>query len=162
MPPARPLLDRLMDMSSKSKDGCLIFMGTWDGNGYGMIGYQRNTIRAHRGMWMCHNGDIPDGMKVLHKCDRPACINIDHLFLGTQTDNMQDMIAKGRRKPTSGKDNPRAYLSEKQVNEILDLLEEDQLTYKEIGDMYNVAQTTIGYIKRAGWKELKEARNVSP
>jgi hypothetical protein len=47
-------------------------------------------------VWEESNGSIPDGMRVLHRCDVPACVNIDHLFLGTSLDNMQDMTAKGR------------------------------------------------------------------
>ena len=51
---------------------------------------------AHRVAWMLAHGPIPRGMNVLHRCDVPRCVNPDHLFLGTQHDNVRDMIAKGR------------------------------------------------------------------
>lgn len=52
---------------------------------------------AHRLSWQIANGSIPDGLQVLHHCDNGACIRPDHLFVGTQADNMRDMDAKGRR-----------------------------------------------------------------
>lgn len=57
-------------------------------------------MRASRVAWEIHNGPIQDGLFVLHKCDNPNCVNPMHLFLGTQRDNMQDMIKKGRRPAT--------------------------------------------------------------
>lgn len=66
---------------------------------YGLIGEGRRGERmlyAHRVSWGIHNGPIPDGIMVLHRCDNPSCVRPDHLFLGTQSDNMQDMVAKGR------------------------------------------------------------------
>ena len=52
--------------------------------------------KAHRVQWEKFRGPVPEGMQVLHTCDTPGCINIEHLFLGTARDNMQDMSAKGR------------------------------------------------------------------
>ena len=70
---------------------------------------KNNTViqgRAHRYSWELHCGDIPDGMFVLHKCDNPACVNPDHLFLGTNQDNVDDMMRKGRH-GTRGKSLPQ-------------------------------------------------------
>lgn len=53
--------------------------------------------RAHRFSWILHRGAIPAGMCILHACDTPACINPDHLFVGTKADNNRDMLEKGRR-----------------------------------------------------------------
>jgi hypothetical protein len=59
--------------------------------------------KAHRVQWEKFFGPIPEGMHVLHTCDTPGCINIEHLFLGTNADNMRDMAAKGRgRNQNSG------------------------------------------------------------
>ena len=56
----------------------------------------RKSIAVHRYMWTQKYGPIPDGLMVCHKCDNPACMNTDHLFLGTARDNAQDMAKKGR------------------------------------------------------------------
>lgn len=77
--------------------------------GYGKFSVSRNTnIPAHRAAWLFEHGEIPQGMRVLHKCDNPPCVRPDHLFLGTQTDNMRDCAAKGRirgfiRGPAAGR-----------------------------------------------------------
>ncbi len=78
-------------------EGCWIWAASVDDHGYGRFGIGRLRIEpAHRVAWMVANGPIPDGLSVLHRCDNPPCVRPDHLFLGTQRDNMRDMIAKGR------------------------------------------------------------------
>ena len=76
-------------------EGCWEWTG-WrlQRSGYGMMW---PGIRAHRLAYELMNGRIPSGMSVLHRCDNPPCVRPDHLFLGTQADNMRDMIRKGRR-----------------------------------------------------------------
>jgi hypothetical protein len=64
--------------------------------GYGLQKFHGKTRLAHRVAWMLAHGEIPDGLCVLHRCDNPPCINIDHLFLGTHADNVADKMAKGR------------------------------------------------------------------
>jgi hypothetical protein len=91
-------------------------------NGYGQF-----TVNAKIGKRLSHrlayadkHGPIPHGMNVLHKCDNRLCVNPGHLFLGTQKDNMQDMLAKGRRTYTNprGEKNGRAILTPEQVTEL--------------------------------------------
>lgn len=59
----------------------------------------RHTMRASRLSWILHYGEIPAKMRVLHTCDTPSCVNPDHLFLGTDKDNYDDAVRKGRRIP---------------------------------------------------------------
>lgn len=67
-------------------------------NGYGIDYMDKKVIKAHRAAWVRKYGPIPNGLFVLHKCDVRSCVNTEHLFLGTQSDNMTDMVAKGRRR----------------------------------------------------------------
>lgn len=79
--------------------GCWIWMGALDKFGYGHIclgGASSAPIPAHRASMIIAGHDLRDAF-VLHRCDIPSCVNPDHLFLGTQLDNIRDMIAKGRR-----------------------------------------------------------------
>lgn len=66
---------------------------------------------AHRASYQMFCGEIPDGLQVLHHCDNPACVNPGHLFVGTHTDNMQDMVAKGRNVCRKGVDHHKAKLN---------------------------------------------------
>ncbi len=125
MPARIPLADRFWSKVKKT-DGCWLWTGGTDSAGYGMmvltnksIGL-RKAIKATRVSWQLHVGGIPEGICVCHSCDVPACVNPAHLWLGTHTENMRDMMAKGRRKGVSlpGEKNPMSKLTWESVGVI--------------------------------------------
>lgn len=81
---------------SEATSGCFMWTGAILKSGYGSVRVAGKSIRAHRAMWEAVNGFIPDGHVVRHKCDTPACVNPDHLELGTQVDNVADSVKRGR------------------------------------------------------------------
>ena len=74
--------------------GCILWTGSRTTNGYGGLHVRGRTWQAHRASWTVHCGAIPDGLLICHRCDVRTCINPEHLFLGTQKENMADKVAK--------------------------------------------------------------------
>ena len=95
-------MKRFFDKIYKNPNGCWEWTGARLLKGYGVFSVEKitgwGTIPAHRFSWILHNGIIPRGMCVLHKCDNPPCVNPEHLFLGTKNDNNKDMAIKKRGK----------------------------------------------------------------
>lgn len=81
----------------KSPSGCWLWTGRKSSTGYGFFRMNKKAVSVHRFVYQQSKG-LAKGLLVCHKCDTPACINIDHLFAGTYVDNMQDMISKGRHR----------------------------------------------------------------
>lgn len=79
-----------------SKGDCTIWTGWKDKDGYGRVRVYGKTTGVHRFAWIMEHGEIPKGMVVCHKCDTPSCVNVDHLFIGTQKTNINDASKKGR------------------------------------------------------------------
>lgn len=90
---------RLEKKSRLLSNGCIEWTGHKSKYGYGVIEISGKTKACHRVAWELHNGtEIPSGMFVCHSCDNPPCINPEHLWIGTASDNNLDAIRKGRRK----------------------------------------------------------------
>ena len=88
--------ERVENRLDKSSE-CWIWQGCTTVDGYGTLNIKGKTKRAHRVYWEELNGSIPEGMCVCHTCDTPSCVKLEHLFLGTQVDNIKDMDNKRRR-----------------------------------------------------------------
>lgn len=100
----------LASIEEDKESGCWVWKKFRNRDGYGMmrIGGKKGFVeRVHRlSAFVFMEFDLESGLCVLHSCDNPACINPDHLFIGTQQDNVRDMVEKGRNKALSGKDHP--------------------------------------------------------
>ena len=93
---AAEINDFMQKVSPEPNSGCWLWTGSINSSGYGI--YYRNSKKdaAHRASWRLFNGDFRQDLLVCHKCDVPGCVNPNHLFLGTHTDNMRDAKSKGR------------------------------------------------------------------
>ncbi len=94
--PPRPVQERFESKYIKDLSGCWLWQAGKDSNGYGKLQISGKSTGAHRISWELTNGPVPEGMLVLHTCDTPNCVNSNHLFIGTNTDNMRDKVSKGR------------------------------------------------------------------
>jgi hypothetical protein len=114
--------------------------------GYGQFKAGGKGYAAHRLSYEISVGPIPEGMCVLHKCDNPPCVNPDHLFLGTQKENMQDCVNKKRHfsTQTKGSRHPNGKLTDDEVREI----RKKEKKQKEYGEIYGMTQAAISAIQK--------------
>lgn len=119
----KPIFDRLEENQLRyGAENCWGWAGTKDLRGYGVLSgrsgraSKKRKEKAHRVSYEKANGPIPDGLVVRHKCDNPECTNPNHLEIGTQKDNMRDMVARKRHNPASNSNlNHQPALSKEQV-----------------------------------------------
>lgn len=135
---------------------CWLWRGCQDGGGYGCLP-ALGEFKAHRVAWRLFNGEIPNGMKVLHKCDIPRCVNPDHLFLGTQADNVRDMVSKGRNRcvPQHGEQNPMSKLTADQVIEMRNIRQETGMSARLIAEQFGISTMTAHRaINGQSWRKV--------
>ena len=142
--------EKVMKYAVRVSSGCLEWTGHLDINGYGQMNvHGRSPQKAHRMNWEIVNGAVPEGLCVLHKCDNPRCLEITHLFLGTNKDNSQDMVCKGRS--PRGMRQGHSKLTDADVIAIRTLA----LSRAEIARRYSVTPAQIGRIRSGtNWKHL--------
>lgn len=157
-PKPRPIEDRFWEKVDKTSDanGCWLWTGCVNTWGYGQInkgGQKGAHIGAARLSWMIKNGPIGAGLCVCHKCDNPICVNPDHLFLGTQKDNMVDAQNKGHR--AYGSKNVNARFCDDDIRNIRKMYE-DGYRQKDIVDHYGASKSAISAIvRRKTWLHVK-------
>jgi len=91
------LLDNSVEEDGPLPTKCRVWTGLISVGGYGFFRHEGRQWPTHRAAWETWVGPIPEGKYILHHCDQRACINIDHLYCGTQADNMRDMEMRGRK-----------------------------------------------------------------
>ncbi len=123
--------------------GCWLWLGCDHGDGYGVISSHSRQTFAHRASYEAFRGPIPVGMHVCHKCDNRACVNPEHLFIGTPVENMRDRDRKGRTARVRGADSASAKLTDLQVLAIY----YDPRRQYDIADDYGINQGTVSNIK---------------
>lgn len=94
--PSREPLHKRLRNYTVDENGCWNWNLKKDRCGYGRFKINLRSLGAHKVSYVFHCGDVGDGFVVMHSCDNPACINPEHLSIGTQKENVQDSIDKGR------------------------------------------------------------------
>ena len=132
--------------------GCWVWMGSTQVRGYGELISNNRKYLAHRASYEAFVGEIPKGMYVCHACDNVYCVNPNHLFLGTQKQNLQDMASKGRS--TWGEKNPMAKLDAYTVKRIREGIQEG-LTDSSLAKSWMVCRQTINSIRNGkAWNHV--------
>ena len=132
---------------------CWVWTGYKDNNGYGKFYYDREACLAHRVSYEIKYKSIPKGMYVCHHCDNTSCVRSSHLFLGTQTDNMQDSTKKGR--VSKGEHRYLSKLTDIKIKSIL----KDKRSQREIAKEYGINQSQVSRIKKGlAWTHVKRSK----
>lgn len=137
--------------------GCWLWTAWTDVQGYGRIRFGGGKrMGAHRASYLIHKGALDSNLCVLHRCDTPSCVNPDHLFLGTNNDNVRDRVKKDRSCRRLGIENVSAKLKEAQVLEIKSAPR--YITHTHLAKRFGVSGEHISRIRNGeAWKHLNAA-----
>jgi len=136
---------------------CWLWIASKNKKGYGGFDFKGKQILAHRFSYELFVGAIEPGKQILHRreCGNPSCVNPNHLYMGTHTDNVRDMIIWGN--VAMGTRSGRAKLTEEDVLSIRRIHEDKQLTYKNTANLFGITAFHVGQIVlRHYWKHLPD------
>ena len=154
----KTLKDRFWDkVEILSKNECWLWKASRSNKRYGNIKVNGKMIKSHRLSYEFCHGNIPDGLCVLHKCDNGLCVNPDHLFLGTQHDNVNDCIKKGRVANHKGINNGKSKLIPNDIKDIrLNCIKGHRsFGMSSFARKYNVTpQAVWGIVNNKNWTHL--------
>ncbi len=144
-PEGMPAAGRLLFGSRYDSSGCLLWQRAvlTARMGYGVLNYGGKVVYAHRLSYEVFKGPIPEGMLVCHSCDVPACINPDHLWLGTQKENVLDCCKKGRNSRNAGEAHSRLKLTDAEAV----LIHDDPRDALTISKEYGITRSHVYHIK---------------
>jgi hypothetical protein len=136
--------DRFLQYVHKTEN-CWNWTGYLNERGYGQFDYNQKTCLAHRVSFILFKEAIPEGLFILHSCDNRKCVNPDHLRIGTNQENMNDKVARGRQAFMKGETNGRSKLKEIVVREIIEL-SNSGISQKEIANQFEINNSTVSKI----------------
>ena len=138
------------NVGPKNENGCRLWQGKVDPHGYAHVTYKGWRTTGHRIAYALVNGPIPEGMVIMHTCDTPSCCNPEHLRMGTQKENIHDMIQKGRAGDCRvfGEYHGRCKVTTEQVAEIRNLYKTTRVSQQTLADKFGLGQTHISRIVR--------------
>lgn len=159
---APPPEQRFADRIEETSDGCWVWLGYCDKDGYGRFKVGGKLVLVSRWAYTHFVGPIPPGHQIRHTCDVSSCVNPAHLLTGTAQDNTNDMMERGRNRygldPRRGEANGRAKLTVEQVEEIRDRYEAGVIRQKDLANEYGVSPAMISnIIREANWKARLDA-----
>lgn len=143
----RPLADKFWErVIVETLESCWMFNNSKHGN-RGYIYHDGRLLMAHRVSWIVNFGEIPAGKVICHRCDNRVCVNPNHLFIGTQADNVSDMISKGRQAPPEktkhvGESNGRSKLSDNDRRRIVELRRSGELRI-HLAEMFGIHESQV-------------------
>lgn len=115
-------------------------------SGYLRINRKYKGTSMHRYIYELYHGKIPEDMVVMHKCDNILCVNPEHFQLGTQKDNIQDMIKKGRKNPAKGESIGIAKVNNEIARQIIYMRYVQKMKIIDIRNKFNLAHATTSYV----------------
>lgn len=156
-----PSWEEYFSSKIKRSGECLLWTGFRDQTGYGRTdqSFAPDIHFAHRLSWFLSHGAFDLKLRVLHKCDTPSCVNPDHLWLGTQVDNIKDMCAKGRQRGISrfGEESPVAKLDNESVRKMRVIRAKQHTPFHKLAAQFGVStMTAYRAVTGQSWSKLDD------